>query len=230
MGSPLSTTARVMDEIRNLIVTGDLLPGQSLQQAALAERLSVSRAPVREALKGLEIESVVTHRHNVGYVVARMSARDLEQIYIMRNLIENELLETLEPPTEEVLTHLRDLNKQLWQAAQGPEVVRMTQLNREFHMTILSLSRLSLIVEEARRFWARSEAYRSVYLQDEGARERIVSEHDEMICSLQDGDVEHLKQLTLDHRTNSEQYVAQFLGGQTESDGQTRILTGSRQQ
>jgi DNA-binding GntR family transcriptional regulator len=206
-----SATARVMDEIRNLIVTGEFLPGQSLGQAALAERLAVSRVPVREALKGLQMEGVVTHRHNVGYVVARLDAFDLEQIYIMRGLIEDHLLSTLSESTPAVIKELTRLNTETRKAADGVDIVRMTQLNRDFHMTLLSLSGQPLILDEARRLWARSEAVRVIYLYDEDARERILNDHDEMIAALRKNDRQTLRDLTVSHRGNSLSYVQRFL-------------------
>lgn len=75
-----------------MIFTGELLPGQSIRQELMAERLQVSRLPVREALDGLTATGLVTHVHNVGYTVTRLDRSEFDQVYLMRALLESEVL------------------------------------------------------------------------------------------------------------------------------------------
>ena len=60
---------RVADEVRRMIVSGELLPGHPVRQEHMAGRLGVSRLPVREALRQLAADGLVSHVHNVGYTV-----------------------------------------------------------------------------------------------------------------------------------------------------------------
>ncbi len=103
---PLQLTLQAAAQIRGLIIDRVLLPGEKIRQVELADRLGVSRSPLREALRTLESEGVVAYEINRGYVVARLDDDDLAQIYRMRALLEDELLRTVKRPDAAVLSDL----------------------------------------------------------------------------------------------------------------------------
>src|ERR1700760_850367 len=80
---PLQLPLEAAAQIRGLIIDRVLLPGEKIRQVELAERIGVSRSPLREALRTLESEGVVAYEINRGYVVARVGDDDLAQIYRM---------------------------------------------------------------------------------------------------------------------------------------------------
>src|SRR5690242_2475152 len=87
--SALGTTQEhALDWLREAIVRGDLRPGQRVIQEDVAERIGVSVAPVREALRVLEQEGQVTYRPRRGYFVTELRVEDLEEIYGLRQLLE----------------------------------------------------------------------------------------------------------------------------------------------
>src|SRR6266700_1497773 len=110
---PLQLTLQAAAQIQGLIIDRVLLPGEKILQVELAERIGVSRSPLREALRTLESEGVVAYEINRGYVVARLGDDDLAQIYRMRELLEDELLRTVQRPSAEVLAELKDLNDKM---------------------------------------------------------------------------------------------------------------------
>src|SRR5437879_5618000 len=100
---------RVVDGIKHMIVSGDLLPGQQLRQEQMAATLGVSRLPVREGLRQLVADGLVTHEHNVGFAVARLSRSEFDQIYLMRRLLETEAIRSLPRLTAEQLAEITAL-------------------------------------------------------------------------------------------------------------------------
>src|SRR5258708_40249706 len=84
---PLQLTLQAAAQIRGLIIDRVLLPGEKIRQVELAERIGVSRSPLREALRTLESEVVVAYEVNRGYVVARLYDEHLAQIYRMPALL-----------------------------------------------------------------------------------------------------------------------------------------------
>lgn len=78
----------VHDNLRDRILTGDLAPGTVVSQAALAREFSLSRAPIREALRRLEGEGLVESQHNLRVQIADLSISDMEEIYASRIAIE----------------------------------------------------------------------------------------------------------------------------------------------
>src|ERR1044072_14288 len=80
--------ARVVDEITRMIVSGELLPGQQIRQEHMAAALGLSRLPVREALRQLAADGLVVHEQHVGFAVTRLSRSGVDQVDLMRRLVE----------------------------------------------------------------------------------------------------------------------------------------------
>ncbi|MCX2730335.1 GntR family transcriptional regulator [Saccharopolyspora sp. NFXS83] len=210
-GGKPSSVRRAIDQIRTMLRSQEILPGQSLRQEALAERLGVSRVPVREALKALEGEGVLHHRPNVGYTVARLSADELRQAYLMRAALETVVLREIPRLTTGQLAELTALNERIAEAAAAPDVALMLELNHEFHFAVFRHSGLNLVVDEIERVWQRTEVYRTVYLYDEASRRRIVREHRQLITALRRGSTERAVELMNAHRDATRDTLAPSL-------------------
>jgi DNA-binding GntR family transcriptional regulator len=81
---PPTTQEAVLAELRRMIARGEIRPGAQIVQDALADELGVSRVPLREALKMLEGEGLVTYRPHHGYFVTELSLADLLEVYRIR--------------------------------------------------------------------------------------------------------------------------------------------------
>jgi DNA-binding GntR family transcriptional regulator len=201
-------TARIC----NLILRRELHPEQQLRQEELAESLGLSRGPIREALKALHSQGLVTHSRNQGYFVKLVTADEMKQIYLMRRLLETELLRSLEWPDARVLQVLRRLHAQM-SARRSPALGELIRLNREFHFRILQLSPLELVLREVRRLWLLSDSYRALYVFDEGASEAMCAVHESILEALRNHDRAGLLAVTDDHRHNAERRVVDMLQG-----------------
>ena len=206
-------TLQAADQIRDLIVRRILLPGEKIRQVELANRVGVSRSPLREALRTLESEGIVSYEVNRGYVVSRLDRHDMEQIYRMRALLEQELLRTIVRPDARMLRAIVKHNDEMVHAIDAGNVSAMLEANRNFHFTIFELSPLDLFRREVRRLWQLSEGYRATYLWLPETRARIVSEHAAMIAVLREFDPDRLVELSAQHRSASEDVVVGLLGG-----------------
>jgi DNA-binding GntR family transcriptional regulator len=209
--------ATALGAIRDLIRRRELLPGEPVRQQDMAKRLGMSRVPVREALKALQTEGIVRHSPNQGYFVAKFSSAELDQIYLMRRVLETALLQHLDWPDEEVLAAISEINDGLARAAHSGEVALVVQLNREFHEAVFSLSPLKTVHREVARLWEMSDSYRALYLYGP-ARERIAAEHQAMLDALAARDLDALIAATDRHRGVAQEEVAAMLGGRSVSD------------
>jgi DNA-binding GntR family transcriptional regulator len=199
---PLQLTLQAAAQIRGLIIDRVLLPGEKIRQVELAERIGVSRSPLREALRTLESEGVVTYEINRGYVVAKLDDDDLGQIHRMRTLLEDELLRSVKRPDAAVLSDLKDLNEKMMVAIDERNIAEVLRYNREFHFTIFDLSPLNQFLREVHRLWQISEGYSAAWWwRQPEARKRINVEHKAIISALRKFDLDRLVEICAAHRT-----------------------------
>ncbi len=202
---------RCLAEIRQMIISGALLPGQKVHQGEIAAQLNVSRIPVREALSTLQAEGVLDYKPNTGFTVARFSGEDLAEIYLMRRLLETELMHTVDLTKVDV-DELQRLNDHLETLSSVDDPDEWQSTNLDFHFLIFDQSPLKLVREEIRRLWYMSSFYRSLYIQEVDSRLRVHDDHEQMIAAVRENDIERLVAISDEHRGSTEKLVTQRLG------------------
>ncbi|MBT56657.1 MAG: GntR family transcriptional regulator [Mameliella sp.] len=173
-----ATYRRLLDEIRE----GRLMPGERLRETELAERLGVSRTPVREAIRQLEADGLVGHVPRIGASVRKLDYAEVMELYEMRAVLEGTAARLAARAASEVeLQELAALNEQLAGAGTGPEASR---LNRIFHATLLDaaknrfLSRSMLSLQRALLILGPSQ------LSDSARAVEAVDEHRHLLDAL----------------------------------------------
>lgn len=212
--SPVDDTSdvgRCLHMIRQMILSGDLAPGEKIHQAGLAERLQVSRVPVREALSRLHADGLLVHRQNHGYTVARFNGAELREIYLMRRLLETELLRTAELDAISV-DDLETINAEMVALANGTNAGEYQRLNVEFHFTIFAASPLAVVRQEVARLWNMSAFYRSLYLFVTEDTSHLGDEHEQIIDAVRKRDLDELVRVMDHHRAKTEQVVVRLPG------------------
>ena len=193
--------AIIADKLRAMVARGSLGPGMRLGQTELAEQFNASRVPVREALKLLTSEGIVEHDPNRGFFVTRLSRDEAEQIFLMRNLIEEALLKTIEWPNKEALDELARRAERLETMLDKGDRLNWWNENREFHNMIFNLSPKKMIVREAMRLWSLSDRYRALLPMPRrpSAERNVVNKHS-LIAALRDKDLKKLSAARRDRR------------------------------
>lgn len=128
------------EAIREFIRSGEFERGQHLPEIELAERVSLSRTPVREALRRLSSEGLVEFAPNRGARVRRWSEKELEQIYEARALLESYATRlAAENANPETIAHLSELADTMEECAEDMpnRAEELTVLNGDFHRTLL---------------------------------------------------------------------------------------------
>jgi DNA-binding GntR family transcriptional regulator len=152
--------------LRKLMAQGALPPGIHLRQEELAARFKVSRSPIREALKLLVAEGSVTHDHNRGYFIASLDSSEMEQLYLLRRLIETEVLRTIRWPTPEELDHLAGLLKRVVDAARAEDFAQYAVEHRAIHFAVFDLSTKWVFIKQAKELWGLTDRYRALVVPE----------------------------------------------------------------
>lgn len=129
-------------EIRRLILAGELNPGERLYEARLSERLGVSRPPLREAMRILAAQGILEQTPRHGYHVVELSAKDVDEIYTLRTALEKFAIEVAVPTLRNGDLHELDSTMaEMWQAARAADETALIATNRQFHIALVALAR-----------------------------------------------------------------------------------------
>ena len=173
-----SLAAKVADSLRTEIVEGALEPGERIKQDAVAQRLQVSRLPVREALRQLESEGLVSLERDVGARVAPLERGNLLEIFLVRETLEPALVaEAVRRIDEAQLDVARELNARAEKFAEAHQISEYVSFDPQFHDAIFvaaEMPRTHAIVKGHRNAAAR---YRHAYSHLPRRIETSVVEH-----------------------------------------------------
>jgi DNA-binding GntR family transcriptional regulator len=151
-----SLVSLAANEIRKLIVNGELAPGDKLNEPPLAERLGISRPPLREALRTLESEGLLEQSPRRGYRVVSMTESDIDEIYSLRRALEMFALDLLLAKKDPAVYAVLDpIMRDMRSAARRGDRAAVVQANVDFHTGLVDAA-------GHRRL---SDAYRSLMMQ-----------------------------------------------------------------
>ena len=151
-----SLVSLAANDIRKLIITGELTPGEKVNEPPLAARLGISRPPLREALRMLESERLLEKTPRRGYRVIALSDEDIDDIYSLRGALERfaiDLLIRSDDPS--VYSALDPIMTQMRAAAESEDQAAVVQANIDFHTTVVEIAGNSRL----------TDAYRTLMLQ-----------------------------------------------------------------
>lgn len=180
-----SAYARLLDEIR----TGALAPGARLTETEIAERLEISRTPVREAIRRLEADGLVSHVPRAGAVVRQLSYPEIVELYEMRVVLEGTAARLAARSASEVeLDELAAINADM--AAAAGDGMALYELNRLFHKTLIDAARNRYLVRSVNAVQTTLLILGPSTLEEAARAREAVAEHHAVIDALRqrDGD------------------------------------------
>jgi len=211
---PPTAQEAVLAEIRRMLVTGELAPGTPVRQEAVADRLAVSRVPVREALKVLEGEGHVVYLPRRGYVVSELSVADLTEVYRLRELLEAEAIRVAVPRLDDAtVVAIERAAHDVDAAGRRGDLVAMTSCNREFHFLLFDAAGMPRLSRTLRQLWDATDVYRGVYFAGTGNRRRVADDHAALVAALRARDVRAAVAVQKSHRDASVSAVTAALAG-----------------
>ena len=192
-GVPATAQQHAVDSLRSMIVSGSLRPAQRVNQDQVAESVGLSVAPVREALRVLEQEGQVTYRPRRGYFVTELCAEDLEEIYELRQMLEERAARRALPTLDkDALERISLAARDCYDAAAADDVIGELEANRRFHFAILASADQPHTMRQIRLLWESTEAYRAMYYNSPEERRRSIDAHDRIMAAMHDGDADRL--------------------------------------
>ena len=206
------------DILKKAIITGEIPAGERIVETDYADRLHISRTPLREALRKLERDGLVEYVIRRGVVVRAFTTEDVEQIYTIRNALEMLTLPyIIENATPEDIAALREKLAVMDKLQAVDDVEGLSPLAREFHTSLTAISRKNRILrviegqdEYIRRFSAMA-------IRQESRRVSAHEEHHRLVDYVEQKDLEHFEALMRSHIERSKENCLAALAAQKQN-------------
>lgn len=213
----------VFETMREAIIHGVLEPGERLMEVQLAEEMGVSRTPVREAIRKLELEGFVVMVPRKGAYVADISFKDVADVFEIRAALES-LAAGLaaERITDEELDELERLLVQVAETAEKNDLERLVEVDTLFHDTIYRASRNQRLVQIVSNLREQIQRFRKTSLGAPGRMKITLEEHKKLVEAIAERDVSLAQQLAQEHIENAENQMLEVLRRQGVIPGGSR--------
>lgn len=178
-------TSIAVDAIEEMIVSGELSAGDRINESTLAERLGISRGPIREACRSLEQAGLLTSRTNRGMYVREVSLDEARELYELRGAVAGlagELIVKRADDTE--IAALKDLVDRMQGAADGAKTADYYKLNLQFHEALVEAARNAPLKGTYRRIVNQLHLLRRRGLVQEGNLQVSNQEHRDIVQAL----------------------------------------------
>ena len=170
----------VFNTLRQAILKGELKPGERLMEIQLANKLGVSRTPVREAIRKLELEGLVLMIQRKGAEVAEITRQDMEDVLEVRTALEElAVKDACDHITDAQLSELKKASNEFKKALlEGKDLVTCADADMHFHDVILSATNNRRLIQMLNNLSEQMYRYRMEYLKDERTHKTLIEEHD----------------------------------------------------
>ena len=208
-----TVASMTLEAIRDGILHGNYAEGEPLRQDALADELGVSRIPIREALRQLEAEGLVTFSPHRGAIVSSLSLSEIEEVFELRSTIETDLLRRALPRlTIYQLDQADEVLDRYAVALRAADVAMWGELNWEFHSTLYAPAGRAVTMGIVHRLHQQSDRYLRMQLALTHGETRANEEHRAIAAAVRSGNAKQACLLMREHISGAGRSLLEFLG------------------
>ncbi len=202
----------VFNTLRQAILRGELSPGERLMEIQLAERLGVSRTPIREAIRKLELEGLVLMIPRKGAEVAKISEKSLRDVLEVRRSLEELAAElACSRMTDAQIEELARARDEFEKAVGKGDIMEMAESDERFHDVIYNGTGNARLVQILNNLREQIYRYRLEYIKDEDKRQVLLVEHDNILRAIRARHVTEAKEAMREHIDNQEITVSRII-------------------
>lgn len=203
----------VFNTLRNAILTGELSPGERLMEIKLADKLGVSRTPIREAIRKLELEGLVVNTPRKGAEVANISAADLRDVLEVRRSLEILAINlACQKMTSESLEELYKNIQEFKRSIDSKGATDIAYTDVGFHDIIYKSTSNNRLIQILNNIREQMYRYRLEYIKDRESWKTLVDEHMAIYESIKNRDSDAAVRAILIHIDNQEKKICEKMG------------------
>lgn len=193
----------VFQTLRQAILKGELKPGERLMEMKLAECLGVSRTPIREAIRKLELEGLVVMVPRKGAAVANITEKDTQDVLEVRRILEMFAVEmACQRITRKQLSELKEASLAFEAAKGSMDLIRIAESDMKYHEIIYEATQNERLVQMLNHLRENMYRYRIEYLKDPNYYDSLVAEHQQILEAISKGDTTKAREIMSRHIDN----------------------------
>ncbi len=204
---------KAVENVREMILNGVLKPGERLILEDLAKDLNMSRLPIREAIRQLQAEGLITVINHKGTFVSKLTTKDVQDVYKIRSILEGEAAKLgtklISQDDIKKMESILELMEQNNLAAYGPK--NWLNMNEKFHLILYEATGNQRIVKMISNLMVETSSYVRLAVIIEGQKPRAKSYHRKILEAVKKRDGEKAEALTKEHLHLTEQTVIEYL-------------------
>jgi len=216
--APIALYQEVAERLRQRIFSHELPPGTWVDEQALAEHYGISRTPLREALKVLASEGLVTLKPRRGCYVTEISERDLDEVFAVMSMLEGECAAAAARTADAAaLQRLQEVHAELEAAAAAGDINRFFEANQAFHLALQQIADnrwLLQVIEDLRKVIKLSRHHS---LFSEGRLAQSLAEHRDILQALLARDAARAETLMRAHILSGRAALARIADAKTQA-------------
>ena len=199
----------VFNTLRQAILRGELKPGERLMEIQLANKLGVSRTPIREAIRKLELEGLVLMIPRKGAEVAEITEKNLRDVLEVRCALEElAVLLACDRIDKQGIQDLRKAAKHFESVLDSDDITKIAEADVAFHDIIYMATDNQRLIQLLNNLREQMYRYRIEYLKKKECHPQLVAEHEEVIDAIESGEREKAMRITSQHIDNQVETVA----------------------
>lgn len=198
----------VFNTLRQAILRGELKPGERLMEIQLANKLGVSRTPIREAIRKLELEGLVLMIPRKGAEVAEITEKSLRDVLEVRRALE-ELAVRLacDKITPEKIRELKDAAQAFKDVLKDGNITQLAEADVKFHDVIYLATDNQKLIQLLNNLREQMYRFRVEYLKRSDFHQQLIDEHEEIIETIESGQKEKAARVVCQHVDNQVEAV-----------------------
>ena len=198
----------VFNTLRQAILRGELKPGERLMEIQLANKLGVSRTPIREAIRKLELEGLVLMIPRKGAEVAEITEKSLRDVLeVRRALVELAVQLACEKITKEEIRELERVAKEFQQVVNSSDITEIAEVDVCFHDIIYTATDNQKLIQLLNNLREQMYRYRVEYLKRDGVFPQLIAEHEAIIRHIENNEKEKATEVMCRHIDNQVETV-----------------------
>ena len=202
----------VFNTLRQAILRGELKPGERLMEIQLANKLGVSRTPIREAIRKLELEGLVLMIPRKGAEVAQITEKNMQDVLEVRKALEELSVQlACERITPEQVEEMKMAAEDFRKVLKSGDVTKIAEADVKFHDIIFAATNNQRLITLLNNLREQMYRFRVEYLKQKECYPQLLEEHDKLIALISGGEVEEACELMGRHIDNQASTVSDVI-------------------